>query len=309
MAARAIEIGTTDLEVVPLGITYEDKVSTRSRVLVEVGDHITETEISDMADGAEIAEGNQRLVRRLTNEIRDRLTAVAPEYGSLVRERSMMQAASVHLRTSMTKAFDDPPMSALRDVAQRLALSPEGRDHDTFTQTGRYQLALAGCGLQDHQVQPRPRLRDLAGLVFRKVLIVLILAIPAFVGLITNLLAILAVIGIGALVKEPVSKGTARVVTGLVMFPLTWVVQILVSDPDFWFVALVLQLVGLLFLVILVAQVIDLFEALADWWAVRNNVALIADLGRLRAYAETELTDILSTYPDPPAEGRERRPG
>ena len=297
MATRAIEVGTTDLEIVPLGITYESKVSTRSRVLVEVGTHITEADINRLAEGTEIAEDNHRLVRHLTDEIRDQLTDVAPEYGSLVRERSMMQAASVHLRTSMTKPFDDPPMSSLRDVAQRLARSPEGRDTDTFTQTGRYQLALAGCGLEDHQVQPQPGTRDLAGLLLRKTLIVLLLAPLAFVGLLTNLLAILAVIGVGALVKEPVSKGTARVVTGLVMFPLMWVVQILIADTAYWFVTLVLEIVGLVFLVLLVSQVIDLFEALTDWWAVRTNVALLPDIGDLRTHAEAELTSILGRLP------------
>ena len=45
---------------------------------------------------------------------------------------------------------------------------------------------------------------------------------------------------------------------------------------------------------LLVSQLIDLFEALTDWWAVRNNIALTPDLGRLRGYAETELSGILS---------------
>ena len=307
MATRAIEVGTTDLEIVPLGITYESKVSTRSRVLVQVGTHMSDSDITRMADGTDVAEDNHQLVRRVTDEIRDQLTDVAPEYGSLVRERSMMQAASVHLRTSMAKAFDDPPMSSLRDVAQRLARSPEGNDTDTFTQTGRYQLALAGCGLEDHQVQPQPRTRELAGLVLRKTLIVLLLAPFAFVGLVTNLLAILAVIGVGALVKEPVSKGTARVVTGLVMFPLMWVLQILVTDTDVWFITLILEIVGLVLLVLLVSQVIDLFEALTDWWAVRTNIALLPDIGRLRHFAEAELSSILERLPagggDPPPTG------
>jgi hypothetical protein len=266
-------------------------------VLVEVGDHITQSEIERLAGTEDVAEDNHRLVRELTEEIRVRLTAVAPEYGSLVRERSMMQAASVHLRTSMTKAFDEPSMGDLRDVAQRLAMSPEGRDSSTFTQTGRYQLALAGCGLEDHQVQPTPRARDLARLALRKVLILLVLAPFALLGLVWNLIAILAVIGVGVLVKEPVSKGTARVVTGLVMFPAMWIIQIALTGAEPWILALLLQFAGLIFVVILVSQVIDLFEALTDWWAVRNHIGLFPTLLSVRSRAEAELAAIVDGEP------------
>jgi len=84
MAARAIETGTTGLGIVPLGITYGDKVSTRSRVLVEIGERITDAEMTAMADGTDITEGNHGFVQHLTETIRTRRADVSPDYGSLL---------------------------------------------------------------------------------------------------------------------------------------------------------------------------------------------------------------------------------
>jgi glycerol-3-phosphate O-acyltransferase/dihydroxyacetone phosphate acyltransferase len=296
MALRAIETGTRDLAIVPLGITYEDKVSSRSRVLVEIGEPITDTEIRELAGETAIDEENRPLVATLTDRIRERLAAVAPDYGSLIRERTMMLAASIRVRSSMTKAFDEPSMSSLRSVAQRLARVTAGAGDAPFTETGGYQLALAASGLEDHQVQPTPSVRNLAAVILRKALIVIVISPLALVGLAINVVAIVLVILVGTIVKEPVSKGTARVVTGVVVFPALWI-GIAVANGNYWWLAVVVEFIGLIFLVLLVTQVIDLFEAVIGWWAVRTHVALIPDLQVIRAEADAELAALLV---DPP---------
>ncbi len=292
MALRAIEVGTEDLAIVPMGITYEDKVSTRSRVLVEIGPHISDGEIHDLAAGTELSEANHPLVDEVTELIRRRLTAVAPDYGSLLRERTMMLAASIRVRTDMDRAYGDPKMSDLRAVAQRLARATDGRGDEPFVETGAYQMALAAAALEDHHVQPTPRATDLAKVAARKALIVLVLAPFALVGLVVNLVAILVVMLVGAFVKEPVSKGTARVVTGIVVFPLLWI-TIAVVNGGLWWAALVLEFGGLIFLVLLVTQAIDLFEDVGTWWGVRNRIALVPDLQAIRGEADNELRGIL----------------
>jgi len=293
MALNAIDAGVENLEIVPLGITYEDKVSSRSRVLVEVGDRITDGAIEDLADGEPISDANRPLVDRLTELIAHRLSLVSPDFGSLVRERAMMLAASIYLRTAMTKAFAASKMAELRSVAQQLARSTDSADENRFAATGRYQLALAGSGLEDDQIQPQPRTSDLARVAIRKSIIVALIAPFALIGLTANLVAILLVIGVGALVKEPVSKGTARVVTGIVAFPLSWIALIALSDPDRWWLVFLASSIGLVFLVLGFAQVFTLFEAISDWWAVRNHLALLPDLKRLRGRAAAELSEIL----------------
>ncbi len=297
MALSAIESGVDNLAMIPLGITYEDKVSSRSRVLVEVGEWITEDEIVSLADGQKLRESDRDLVDQVTNLVAERLGAVSPEFGSLVRERTMMLAASIHLRTGMSKAFAEPTMAELRAVAQQLALSTDPQDHNRLAATGRYQLSLAACGLEDDQIQPMPRTTDLARVALVKGLIVVLMAPFALLGLTANFIAILLVMGVGALVREPVSKGTARVITGIVVFPLSWIVMLVLSDPAVTWIALFLMVVGLVFLILAFAQLIDLFEAVSGWWAVHNHLALLPDLRRLRGEADAELSTILGETP------------
>jgi len=293
MALSAIESGVQNLAIIPVGITYEDKVSSRSRVLVEVGERITEAEIVDMAGGKEPEEANRTLVDQVTGLVAERLGAVSPDYGSLVRERTMMLAASIHLRTGMSKAFSEPTMAELRTVAQELADSTDVEDENRLAATGRYQLALTASGLEDDQIQPMPKTTDLARVALVKGIIVVLMAPFALLGLTANFIAILLVMAVGALVKEPVSKGTARVITGMVVFPLSWIVLILISDPSVAWLTFVLVAIGLVFLVLGITQVVDLFEALSGWWAVRNHLALLPDLTKLRVDADAELSAIL----------------
>ena len=293
MALSAIESGVHNLAIIPVGITYEDKVSSRSRVLVEVGERITEGEIIDLADGEGPQESNRVLVDQVTGLIAERLGAVSPDFGSLVRERTMMLAASIHLRTGMSKAFSDPTMAELRTVAQELALSIDVNDENRLAATGRYQLALTASGLEDDQIQPIPKTKDLARIALVKGIIVVLMAPFALLGLTANFVAILLVMGVGAFVKEPVSKGTARVVTGIVVFPLSWIILIAATNPAHAWLTVLLVLIGLVFLVLGVTQVVDLFEALSGWWAVRNHLALLPDLTGFRREANTELSIIL----------------
>ncbi|MEA2023545.1 MAG: 1-acyl-sn-glycerol-3-phosphate acyltransferase, partial [Actinomycetota bacterium] len=189
MALRAIEIGVEDLAIIPLGITYEDKVSSRSRVLVEVGERIDEDEINALAAGEEIDETNRVLVDRVTEVIAERLGSVAPDFGSLVRERTMMLAASIYLRTGIAKAFTEPDMASLRGVAQRLAGSTDPGDESRLAATGRYQLSLTASGLADDQIQPMPTMTDLTRVALVKGLIVIVMAPIALLGLTANFVA------------------------------------------------------------------------------------------------------------------------
>lgn len=295
MATAGVEAGAANLAIVPIGITYEDKVSSRSRVLVEVGDPITEHEIEARAGMEDITPENRPLVQSLTDEIRDRLRAVAPDYGSLIRERTMMLAASTLLRTEMTKPFDEPALSDLRDVAQTLAHRTSPDVEGDLAATSRYYMALTASGLEDHQIQPRPTAGALLRLAVIKALILIVIVPLALFGLMFNLIPILLVVAVGAFVKEPVSKGTARVVTGVVVFPLTWIGVVVFTHPDYQWLTLVLLVVGLILLIVAIGQLIDLFEALAGWWAVKKHAGLIEDLLVLRSDANGEISAVLGS--------------
>lgn len=299
MALSAIHSGVVDLAIIPVGITYESKIASRPRVLVEVGEEIAATEMRNLAGGKEPDEADHALVDEVTDVVAERLRAVSPDFGSLVRERTMMLAASVHVRSAMTRTFTDPKMSDLRLVAQRLADEVDSEHMERLAATAQYQLALAASGLGDDQIQPRPRTTDLAKHAFRKGVAVLLIAPLALLGLVANLAAILLVLTAGAIVKKPMMKGTARAATGLIAFPVCWAILIAVVHPPLPGLALVLMVAGLVFLVVGFNQLVDLVEAMSDWWSVHNASALLPELGSLRGKAEGELSEILGS-PSPP---------
>ncbi|HSJ70530.1 MAG TPA: 1-acyl-sn-glycerol-3-phosphate acyltransferase [Acidimicrobiia bacterium] len=292
MALTAIAQGTDDLRVAPVGITYEDKVSSRSRVLVEIGEPLTAADIIDISAGSPIDPENRDLVATITEEIRSRLAAVAPDYGSYIRERTMMLAASIHLRTVMTTAFVEPSMAALRKAAQHLGNATRNDDR-ALPATADYQLALAGCGLEDHQIQPRATVGRLARLSVRKAIIIIVISPLALFGLVANIIPILLILAVGAVIKEPVSKGTARVLAGIVLFPISWALLISFNDFEYVWFTVVLLFLGVILLVIAVGQVFDLFEAATGWWAVRNHLGLLPELRELRSEAEGELASLV----------------
>jgi glycerol-3-phosphate O-acyltransferase/dihydroxyacetone phosphate acyltransferase len=295
MALSAISEGVEDLEIVPVGITYENKIASRARVLVEVGEQIDEKDIMSLADGGDLVETDHVLVDKVTDLVTVRLGAVSPEFGSFVKERTMMLAASISLRTSITKAFDAPEMSELRVVAQRLARATDPGHEGELAATGRYQLALAACGLEDDQIQPRPRSTDLAKVALRKAIVVLLLAPLALFGLVANLAAILLVIVAGAIPKKPMTKGTARAITGVIVFPVSWAILIAFTNPPLPWFTLGLIIMGLVFLVVGLNQLVDLIAAVSDWWSIHNSSALLPELTALREDSVEELNLVLGT--------------
>ena len=292
----AMAEGVEDIAIIPMGITYEDKVAARSRVLVEVGSLIdADADLVPPADGGEVTDANHRLVRATTNLIRDRLAAVSPVYGSLVRERVMMTAAEVHVREQADHVFSEPRLSEIRAVSQRLANLPEAESDPAIDATGRYELALSAVALRDDQISPPPRLSDLARIVLRKVIIVLLILPLALVGLLANLIPTLIVFGVGAVIREPVTKGTARVLTALVVFPLAWTLQIILVGPERMWLTLGVMVVGGVLLVVAVRQVLELVEATITYSSVRNSRYLLDDLARIRSQADAAIVQALGS--------------
>lgn len=289
IALGAIAEGVENLVIVPVGLTYEDKVAARSRVLVEFGPPIHTDEIQNLAAGDSIDAENRELVRATTDLIRARLASVSPDYGSFLRERVMMSASEIHLRSREDDSFWEPPLADVRAVAQRLAHADrEAADH-ALDSVGRYELALSAVGLRDDQINPPPRVSDLAKEVAKKALIVVLVLPLALLGLVANIIPILLVYLVGATIREPVTKGTARVITALVAFPVAWVFELVLTDPVSPLLALTLMVVGSLFVIVAVQQGIALFEALVTYSAVRARRALLGDLAALRREADAEV--------------------
>jgi len=99
LGARAS--GASDIAIVPVGLHYEEKRGRRGRIYAKVGDPIDlDVEIDTyVARGDDESDANHDAVRRLTDDIDDRLREAAPDYASTDEWRVLSAAAEVTLRS------------------------------------------------------------------------------------------------------------------------------------------------------------------------------------------------------------------
>jgi len=89
--------------------------------------------------------------------------------------------------------------------------------------TAHYGMVLARLGLRDEDVARRVGPIALARRVAMLALAVVVLAPFALAGLIANAIPTALVVAAGLVPRQPVTKGTVRVLVALVAFPVTWV--------------------------------------------------------------------------------------
>jgi hypothetical protein len=221
IALSAREAGVEGLQIVPVGLAFDDKLALRTRALARVGEPIDIDAERDTyvhpgePDGAD----NPDAVRRLTAEIEARLREVSPDYRNPREAAALSRAAEIACRTGLTRHAAQVPLAAQEPLAQKLAYAPEVARNGIVDALARYQLDLDLAGLRDHQVVPGYTARQLlAGFLVTAGLVTLLapLWIP---GLIVNAIPFQIVKSIGRAVRQPVMKGTPRVLSALVAPP------------------------------------------------------------------------------------------
>ncbi|MDH3306794.1 MAG: 1-acyl-sn-glycerol-3-phosphate acyltransferase [Acidimicrobiia bacterium] len=296
MVLGAVGAGVESIEIVPIGITYVDKATTRSRVLVRFGEVIDlSTVLAQVTEGRPPSEDDRPAVHSLTDLLRERLALLAPSFGSLAREARLFKVADLVLRSDLEKPFSEPLIADTMELAERIARLPLTTQDQIFDAVGRYHLELSATGLRDDQIAPTARLRDLVRTLTRSTLR-LVIALPlAIVGLATNILPILLVIAVGTAIREPVTKGTARMVTALVTFPAAWAFALWSSGRTGWQLALWVGILvaGSVLLIIAVASMIDFVDAGISWRQVSNRRALVQKVLQLRYETVAYVTDVL----------------
>ncbi len=208
-----------DLVIVPIGMAFESRVETRSRAVVMFGEPIevatfaeTDTELGDSGL-------HRAAITRLTDRITEALEAVSPQFATVDERELLRAAAREEAAASSGRAiatFGDSEV-----VARRLAAAPEhrrARVADAYRDFAT-QLQLIGVTAQQLRQERVP----IGRLVLS--LIVVVLAGPSLVA-ITVLhapAAMVVVIGTG-LVRSTATKGTVRVLLGLMTLLLTWAI-------------------------------------------------------------------------------------
>lgn len=278
IALGAREAGAADLVVVPVGLTFPDKVALRASALVQLGHPIT----LDGVVPADVGPDDPEAVRELTSVIDRGLRAVSQDFLDVETALALEQGATIALSTERDP---DPPLESRYDLARALSQAAPEAQEAVRRDVGRYTTLLTGLQLTDADVitptSPGRLLRSALGIA----LLVLLLGSVVAATAIVNVWPALLVALVSLVVRTPVTKGTVRVLVGLVAFPTAWVVAAnLTADGFLPVTALVLTMaVGALAAVWLIERAVALAFMLLRWRAQLERIAAIGQAEALRA--------------------------
>jgi 1-acyl-sn-glycerol-3-phosphate acyltransferase len=277
LGARAS--GAAGLVIVPIGVLFEDKVAVRTRVLARVGEPIDLDAVAGNLLGAGPGdEENRDAVVALTELLTERLRQVTPDYGDRWEHAELSLAADVALRPDPQAHPEPVPLVDRERLAQRLAGS--GGAAAVREATRRYATRLHVTDIDD------PDLLAQGGVVgWARRLVVAGVGIGLAYLLLAPALAAsaipaLLVAVLGAQARSPVTKGTVRVLAGLVVFLATWIaVAVVVADTALARVGWVLyQAFGLLIALPILEYGYAWLRSTRSWWHLREHRARVPEL-------------------------------
>ncbi len=268
LGARAA--GADGLRIVPVGLSFPDKVALRSSALVQFGHPIELDEVSPPPADDTDADA----VTQLTAVIDQGLREVSPDFPDIETALALEQAALVALSSA---ADPDPSLEARYDLARRLGRSAPSDQTVVRTAIGRYLTVLLGLRLTDRDViaptNPERLIRSAVGIALLVVVLGSVVAATAIINVWPAALVVLT----SLLVKTPVSKGTVRVLVGLVSFPAAWITAAVLTTDGAAAGALVVltAAIGALAAVWLIERVMALAVMLLRWQAQRERIGTL----------------------------------
>jgi hypothetical protein len=168
----------------------------------------------------------------LTEAVRRRLTETTPRYTDMLDRAMLNRAADVRLRTDLERPDEIVPLASRERLAQAIADAPDTARRDVLDALGTYQVQLDLLRLRDEQLAPRVNatwlLRRALGLTAYLVVLGIVMVFGVAVNIVPAVLTALA----GRRPEAPVTKGTVRVLTALLVFPLTWIVLAVLAPVD-----------------------------------------------------------------------------
>jgi 1-acyl-sn-glycerol-3-phosphate acyltransferase len=275
--------GAAELAIVPVGLTFPDKVALRSSALVQFGPPIELDVVVPVGVGSDDADA----VEQLTAVIDRGLRAVSPDFPDAETALALGQAAHIALSSIHDP---DPSLEAQADLARQLGRSTPEQQAAVRRDVGRYLTTLAGLHLTDADViRPTSPTRLLRSAFWIAVLVVLLGGLVA-ATLWINVWPVALVLLVSLFVKTPVSKGTARALVGLLAFPIAWIVGgVVVADGPRDVTAVVLgAALGALAAIWMVERSIALAYMLLRWQAQRERIGTVG-------LAEAVRTDVVDT--------------
>jgi len=286
LGARAA--GARDLAIVPVGLTFPDKVALRSSALVHIGVPIELDVVSSTGADADDAEE----VRRLTAIIDRGLRHVSLDFEDTETALALELAAQVVLSN---EDDPDPSLEERYELARRLGRADAGQQTDVRHAIGRYTTILSGLRLTDADIitptSPTRLVRSALGIAVLVVLLGSVVAATAIVNIWPAALVALA----SLLVQTPVTKGTVRVLVGLLAFPSAWITAGVITADGFLPVTAVVvtAAVGALAAIWLVERAMALARMLLRWQAQRERIGTVGLAEAVRADVVTAVRAVV----------------
>lgn len=275
LGARAA--GARDLVILPVGLTFPDKVALRSSALVQLGVPI-DLDVAAPDAGPEDMEA----VRQLTAVIDRGLRAVSPDFDDVETALALEQAAHIALSS---EDDPDPSLEERYELARRLGRADPEEQARVRQEVGRYATMLNGLHLTDDDIvrptNPARLLRSAFGIAVLVVVLGGVVAATVIVNVWPAGLVALA----SLFVKTPVTKGTVRALVGLLAFPTAWITAgVLTTDGFLPVTAVVLTAaVGALAAIWLVERALAMTQMLLRWQAQRERIGTVGLAEEVRA--------------------------
>ncbi len=205
-----------DVVIVPIGMAFESKVETRSRAVVMFGEPIDVADFVGVGLDAD-GEPDRTDAEALTARITDALEQVSPHFASL-DEREMLRAAAREERSEATGhvevSFGDAEV-----VARQLAVAEPAERERVMEAYRDFATRLQLLGISARELRPRRVSTGRLVLSAAALLLAGSLIVPATIVYLPA--AAIVVIGTG-MVRSTATKGTVRMLLGLVTLVATW---------------------------------------------------------------------------------------
>jgi len=205
-----------DVVIVPIGLAFESRVETRARAVVMFGEPIEVAEFVGNGLGPN-GEPDRADAEALAARITDALERVSPQFASL-DEREVLRAAAQEERSDASGqvevSFGDSEV-----VARQLAAAPETDRARVIDAYRDFATRLQLLDLSAREL--RPRRVSTGRLVLSAIALFLAGSLIVPLTLIHLPAVLIIVIGTGV-VRSTATKGTVRMLLGLVTLVATW---------------------------------------------------------------------------------------
>jgi glycerol-3-phosphate O-acyltransferase / dihydroxyacetone phosphate acyltransferase len=283
IALGARTAGAQDVAIVPVGLTFPDKVALRTSALVQFGEPIDLDAVAPGGVGVEDASA----VRDLTARIDAGLRGVSQDFADTATALALEQAAQIALSSERAP---EPTLEARYDLARRLGQAPKQAREIVQRDVGTYNTLLTGLRLTDADVITPTNPTRLLRAAIRIAILVVVLGGIAAAAAPVNVWPALLVAVVSLFVKTPVTKGTVRVIVGVIAFPTAWITAAVITADGFLRCSLVVlsSAVGAVAAIWLIERAFALTTMLLRWRAQLERTANVE-------LAEAQRAEVVAT--------------